>query len=76
MARIINRLSRGDAGQKAVLSRSDAVEVKFYHMVTELYHHMTLKIVRSQNSELIMNSVSKGDQNEQRQIDIRIQHNC
>jgi hypothetical protein len=44
MAKIIKRLSRGDAEQNAVLLRGDAVEPKFYHVVTKFYHYMTLKM--------------------------------
>jgi len=42
----ILRLSRGDVEKIKVLSRCDAVERKFYHIVTKLYHIVTLKIIR------------------------------
>jgi len=40
----ILRLSRGDAEKITVLSPGDAVEYKFYHVVTRFYHIVTLKI--------------------------------
>ena len=42
----ILRLSRGDVEKIKVLSRCDAVERKFYHIVTKLYHIVTLKMIR------------------------------
>ena len=40
----ILRLSRGDAEKIIVLSRGDAVEHEFYHVVTKFYHIVTLKM--------------------------------